>query len=145
MDGSVITRDTLLLNITGRRLWNLGLLRQQGFQLSRSALYLQFIAPAAKGSTERTRPSEEWIWKHVQQSQYLLQIVKCKNISCCSPPRTNLFDLLVDRFLPAPLLFRRGYRALKSRVKVHKPSNQTPDVEEEIEFVCEVDEVQTPI
>nr|CAH7753977.1 unnamed protein product [Callosobruchus chinensis] len=36
-----------------------------------------------------------------RESQYLLQIVKCKNTECCRP-RSGLFRLLDNRFLPPP-------------------------------------------
>nr|CAH7761933.1 unnamed protein product [Callosobruchus chinensis] len=39
--------------------------------------------------------------EHVRESQYLLQIVKCKNTECCRP-RSGLFRLLDNRFLPPP-------------------------------------------
>ena len=42
-----------------------------------------------------------WFAKHVISSQYLLQIVKCKDLNCCSP-RSNYFVLL-EHFLPAPI------------------------------------------
>lgn len=32
-----------------------------------------------------------------------MQIVKCKDINCCSPPRSTLFSILPDRFLPPPV------------------------------------------
>jgi hypothetical protein len=49
--------------------------------------------------------SEEWKMEHVRQSQYCLQIVRCKNVECCGEWRTNLLDVLPDRFLPAPVKF----------------------------------------
>ena len=32
--------------------------------------------------------NEKWRQSHVRSSQYLLQIVKCKNITCCTPFRS---------------------------------------------------------
>nr|CAH7755371.1 unnamed protein product [Callosobruchus chinensis] len=43
----------------------------------------------------------KWYSEHVRGSQYLLQIVKCKNTKCCRP-RSGLFRLLDNRFLPPP-------------------------------------------
>nr|CAH7748867.1 unnamed protein product [Callosobruchus chinensis] len=37
----------------------------------------------------------------VKANRYLLQIVKCKNRECCRP-RSGLFRLLDNRFLPPP-------------------------------------------
>ena len=48
-------------------------------------------------------PNEQWKSKHVRQSQYCLQIVKCDDINCCSPLRTNLKSILADGFLPPPI------------------------------------------
>nr|CAH7729764.1 unnamed protein product [Callosobruchus chinensis] len=46
-------------------------------------------------------PDIKWYSEHVRESQYLLQIVKCKNTECCRP-RSGLFRLLDNRFLPPP-------------------------------------------
>ena len=37
---------------------------------------------------EVIKKSEEWKSKHVRESQYFLQLVKCKNSKCCSPFRS---------------------------------------------------------
>ncbi|CAH0547066.1 unnamed protein product [Brassicogethes aeneus] len=47
-------------------------------------------------------PDIKWYSKHVRKSQYLLQIVKYKNTECCLP-RSGLFRLLDNRFLPPPV------------------------------------------
>lgn len=47
--------------------------------------------------------TEQWKQRHVRQSQYLLQIVKCGNASCCQPPRTNIHDIFKQQFLPPPI------------------------------------------
>ncbi|KAG5877588.1 hypothetical protein JTB14_027190 [Gonioctena quinquepunctata] len=47
-------------------------------------------------------PDIEWYSEHVRKSQYLLQIVKCRNTDCCRP-RSGLFRLLDNRFLPPPV------------------------------------------
>lgn len=48
-------------------------------------------------------PELQWLADHVRESQYLLQIVRCKNEKCCSPARSGLFRVLNDRFLPPPI------------------------------------------
>lgn len=52
---------------------------------------------------EEVAPSAEWLAVHVRQSQYLLQVVKCSNRSCCDPLRSNLASILPHRFLPPPI------------------------------------------
>ena len=42
-----------------------------------------------------------WFASHVRSSQYLLQIVKCKNLLCCLPKRSKLSSI-IENFLPAP-------------------------------------------
>lgn len=45
----------------------------------------------------------EWYSQHVRSSQYLLQIVKCDDLKCCSAKRSNIKALnLENNFLPAP-------------------------------------------
>ncbi|KAJ8670913.1 hypothetical protein QAD02_002172 [Eretmocerus hayati] len=46
--------------------------------------------------------NEEWYSQHVRESQYLLQIVKCRNEKCCGEFRSDLLKVLPDRFLPPP-------------------------------------------
>lgn len=47
-------------------------------------------------------PDIKWYSEHVRESQYLLQVVKCTNTDCCRP-RSGLFRLLNNRFLPPPV------------------------------------------
>ena len=49
------------------------------------------------------KKSEEWKSKDVRESQYLLQIVKCKDSKCCSPFRSSYLKVAKDRFLPPPI------------------------------------------
>lgn len=44
-----------------------------------------------------------WFAKHVRSSQYLLQIVKCNDESCCKKYRSNLRTILPNGFLPPPV------------------------------------------
>lgn len=51
-------------------------------------------------------PEEEcriWYSNHVQESQYLLQIVKCSDTTCCTPARSSIKKLLPNGFLPPPI------------------------------------------
>ena len=56
---------------------------------------------------EPEKHSQEWQNIHVRESQYMLQIVKCKNIECCSAERSSYFLFNEDRFLPGPLPLRQ--------------------------------------
>jgi hypothetical protein len=57
--------------------------------------------------------TEDWKRKHVLQSQYLLQIVKCADTNCCKPVRTNLREFLRDQFLPAPIPVIKSTKGLR--------------------------------
>lgn len=46
---------------------------------------------------------QQWRQHHVRESQYMLQIIKCSDTSCCSSPRSSYFSLVKDRFLPPPM------------------------------------------
>uniref|UniRef100_A0A914XPY1 Uncharacterized protein n=1 Tax=Panagrolaimus superbus TaxID=310955 RepID=A0A914XPY1_9BILA len=65
----------------------------------------EFISPESQ-KPALNEWSEKWINDHVMQTQYCLLISKCKNTSCCIPPKTNVFSLLDERFLPAPVPFK---------------------------------------
>lgn len=45
----------------------------------------------------------EWVSRHVRSSQYLLQIVKCKDLECCTAFRSAYPRFVKSRFLPAPV------------------------------------------
>ena len=51
---------------------------------------------------------DEWYAKHVKDSQYCLQIVKCKDNKCCAPYRSNLTDILQNGFLPPPIPIQKN-------------------------------------
>ena len=46
--------------------------------------------------------SEKWRSSHVRSSQYLLQIVRCNNITCCTLFRSSYKNVVNVRFLPPP-------------------------------------------
>ena len=46
---------------------------------------------------------EEWKSKHVCESQYFLQIVKCKDSKCCRPFPSSCLKVVKDSFLPPPI------------------------------------------
>ena len=46
--------------------------------------------------------SENWRSSHVRSSQYLPQIVKYSDITCCTPFRSSYKNVVTNRFLPPP-------------------------------------------
>ena len=46
--------------------------------------------------------SPSWAARHVQQSCYALQIVKCQDRNCCEPFKTNWMSFFPERFVPFP-------------------------------------------
>ena len=57
------------------------------------------------GKLEITPPDDEWASRHVQQSQYCLQIVKCNDEACCGQHRSNFNTVFQQRFLPPPVSY----------------------------------------
>lgn len=47
-------------------------------------------------------PNLAWYSVHVRESQYFLQVIKCADESCCSPPRSALKSVLAETFMPPP-------------------------------------------
>ena len=45
--------------------------------------------------------SPSWVARHVQQSHYVLQIVKCQDRNCCEPFKTNCLSFFPERFVPS--------------------------------------------
>lgn len=48
-------------------------------------------------------PSDEWLARHVRQTQYTLQIRRCNLVWCCNPFRCVKFSLYLKSFIPAPI------------------------------------------
>ena len=67
-----------------------------------TAEYCHPANPEVEPQGERSR-DEKWHLKHVQESQYLLQITKCTDPACCSQTRSSLRAVLPDGFLPPPV------------------------------------------
>jgi hypothetical protein len=66
-----------------------------------TASYVQY----SEGKADISGPADEWYSRHVHQSQYCLQIVKCNNEACCGPCRSNYNEIFPQRFLPSPVPF----------------------------------------
>ena len=57
--------------------------------------------------------SEEWRANHVFESQYLIQIVKCTDVACCSPFQSSYLKVILAASHPSGLLskwYRMGKR-----------------------------------
>ena len=48
-----------------------------------------------------------WIENHCLISKYCLQMTKCDDVLCCKPFRSNIRELLGQKFIPGPLLIKR--------------------------------------
>ncbi len=71
----------------------------------------EYIQPEYE--TPITEKDQQWHAKHVRESQYLLQVVKCDDQTCCNPRRSSLFRCLSDGFLPPPLPIVQGKNGLE--------------------------------
>ncbi|KAF2895455.1 hypothetical protein ILUMI_10719 [Ignelater luminosus] len=75
----------------------------------------QYVPPASTAASESTEANDVlWQDRHILQSKYCLQVVKCQNESCCSPMISRLRLYLEDGFLPAPVMFRHGLYGLEA-------------------------------
>lgn len=62
---------------------------------------------------ELVKKDQKWFDNHVRTSQYLTQIVKCLDESCCSKLRSSYFSVVPGRFLPPPLPISQTSEGLK--------------------------------
>lgn len=62
----------------------------------------EYISPADLEIDASFETSQNWYDQHVRSSQYLLQIVKCSDVSCCGERRSSIFQFL-DQFSPPPI------------------------------------------
>ena len=65
----------------------------------------EFISDEA--DQEVIKKSKEWKSKFVSESQYFLQIIKCKDSKCSSPFRSSYLKVVKDKFLPPPISVTR--------------------------------------
>ena len=66
----------------------------------------------------------EWIARHVQQSRYALQIVKCFDTDCCPVFATNWTTVFPFRFVPLPAVYQyspTGLQAVEPRIVFANP------------------------
>ena len=57
--------------------------------------------------------SEEWKVQYIRQSQYMLQIIKCSDLTCCKPSKTIYPMFFPKRFLPPPMPISASNNNLK--------------------------------
>lgn len=74
----------------------------------------EYIDPEDSELTNVVEKSGEWFASHVRSSQYCLQIVKCRDGTCCKPFRSSLQSVLTDRFMPPPIPLYQSDFGLKA-------------------------------
>ena len=84
-----------------------------------------YCQPVRAGCEEELGGADpEWASRHVQQSRYSLQIVKCADTDCCSDFATNWMDVFQSRFIPPPAVYKyspAGRVAEEPRLVFEKP------------------------
>ena len=63
--------------------------------------------------------TEEWKSVHVMQSQYICQIVKCNDLECCRPFRSNYDNFFPMHFIPPPIPIKACGEGLKIEASGH--------------------------
>lgn len=67
-----------------------------------------------------------WRAKHVRESQYFTQIVKCTDEKCCTRARSDYFKIVPQRFLPPPLPLLQTTNGLTCpNFPISDPENQS--------------------
>lgn len=74
--------------------------------------------------------NQKWYAEHVRTSQYLTQIIKCSDVTCCSKPRSSYFNLIAERFLPPPIPLLQTAQGLRAADPTTKEDecNQYPSL-----------------
>ncbi|XP_056635686.1 uncharacterized protein LOC130444524 [Diorhabda sublineata] len=73
----------------------------------------EYIAPKEDDSDDAQILINDWYCKHVRESQYLLQILKCSFKDCCGQTRSSLRSLLPNGFLPPSIKLQQTQNGLK--------------------------------
>ena len=69
-------------------------------------------------------PDHDFISRHVMQTRYGIQIVKCMNTNCCEPFKTNWMSVIKSQFLPAPAIYEftnTGLKAVEPSAYINNP------------------------
>ncbi|XP_044594835.1 uncharacterized protein LOC123272182 [Cotesia glomerata] len=75
-----------------------------------------FIHPTKMEEITDPPIPQDWYDKHVRESQYFLQVVKCGDLNCCSKLRSGLGTLLPSGFFPPPILIEQNQNSLTAAV-----------------------------
>ncbi|XP_033214487.1 uncharacterized protein LOC117171353 [Belonocnema kinseyi] len=62
----------------------------------------EYISPSVELMQIPELPSLDWYYRHVFESQYCLQIIKCGKTHCCPEFRSNLKSVLTEGYMPPP-------------------------------------------
>ncbi|XP_065639521.1 uncharacterized protein LOC136072280 [Hydra vulgaris] len=73
----------------------------------------EYKEPNSENRVQLKQFGAEWDAKHVKESQYLLQIVKCNDQNCCCYRRSSLFHLIPTGFLLPPISLFQGENGLE--------------------------------
>lgn len=80
-----------------------------------STIFSRYVDPENSGMEESSilKKDGKWYDRHVFQSQYFLQILKCSNIRCCKERRSSLFTFLPSNGMPSPIPIKQTNDGLK--------------------------------
>ena len=81
-----------------------------------NSVVAEYIDPIDRSDINVIEKSALWKKQHVQESQYFLQIVKCKDNACCEVPRSSYFSVLNGQFLPPPLPLVQSADGLQCKI-----------------------------
>ncbi|XP_065670960.1 uncharacterized protein LOC136089186 isoform X1 [Hydra vulgaris] len=73
----------------------------------------EYIKPNSEKCVQLKYFGAEWDAKHVRESQYFFQIVKCNDQKFCGHCRSSLFHLIPTGFLPPPISLFQGEDGLE--------------------------------
>uniref|UniRef100_UPI0035900373 uncharacterized protein isoform X2 n=1 Tax=Myxine glutinosa TaxID=7769 RepID=UPI0035900373 len=111
----------------------------------------EYVEPAG---LQLEKVSPKWAKNHVRESQYLLQVVRCNDRTCCTEWRSNWNKVFPKRFLPAPYPLQQTtcglrvsepsdavdchmYTSISQRMAFHlKPASESEHDEVPFDFHC---------
>lgn len=66
--------------------------------------------------------------KHVNVSQYCLQVIKCTDLACCEPFRSSYLQVIPDRFLPPPVFLHQSDHGLSESTAMSSVTSFCPSI-----------------
>lgn len=63
----------------------------------------KWVDPGCQFIPEELDPT--FVSAHAMQTRFGLQIIKCSDLTCCEPFRSNWMQMVPGRFLPAPAIY----------------------------------------